>query len=196
MIPIHKTYSTTEEITNQLLKNLNGQPQERPLLILIGGFQGAGKSTVAQFLQNEHQFTIISTDKIRFMLLEQSVTGDSFKEGVSAISNLLLEKGLQKQLNMVLDANAHTARINEAIALTKNTNYKIVKIYLKTSEEILVKRLESRPPQEGYYQGSVSDLKGSLAKTTLNSSDYDLVIDTDKKSPQEELQLIEDFFKE
>jgi predicted kinase len=183
-----------QEITAVLAKDLDGPAQERPILILIGGFQGSGKSTIAQHLQKKHQFTIISTDKIRCKLLERNIIGNLFAEMIGTISKILLLKAVEKSLNIVVDANAHEKRIGEVTQLiSPYPAYNILKIFLQTPEAKLIERLESRPKIEGCYQGQIADLKGSLASAKINLSNYDLILMTHTLTLEEEFLSIDSF---
>lgn len=184
----------SQEITQQLSKNLNGLSKEHPLLILLGGFQGSGKSTIAESLQKTHQITVIPTDAIRYELLQRHIIGDLFAEMVSSISKILLLKGLENRFHIVIDANAHEKRIREITDLMKDyPKYKLLKIYLRTSEAKLFERIASRSQIEGRYQGQPDDLKGSLKSVKMNLTDYDLVLDTDNQKIEQELITINSF---
>jgi len=194
MISANEKARIGHEITEQLSKALKGPSQQRPLLILLGGFQGSGKSTIAASLQKTHQITIISTDTIRHALLQRHIIGDLFGEMVSSISKILLLKGLENRLHIVMDANAHEKRIREITDLMINfPEYKILKIYLHTSEQKLFERLSSRPLIEGCYCGTAADLKGSIASAKMDFKNYDLVLETDNQTVEQELLTINDF---
>ncbi|MBS0647736.1 MAG: ATP-binding protein [Verrucomicrobia bacterium] len=181
----------SQEIIEKLTHNLNHPPQERPLLILLGGFQGSGKSTVAQALEKAHQYTVISTDAIRHELLQKNITGDLFAKMVSSISKIILMKVLDQRLNLIVDANAHEKRIREVTDLMQHyPSYRVVKIYLQTSEKVLFERLASRPQVPGHYQGQPGDLQGSLQSSKMNTADYDLVLQTDNLTIEQELTSI------
>lgn len=181
----------SQEIIDKLTNNLNNLPQERPLLILLGGFQGSGKSTIAEALQKTYSYTILSTDVIRYELLERNITGDLFAQMVSTISKIVLMKILEKRLNLIVDANAHEERIREVTDLTKQyPSYRVVKIYLQTSEKVLFERLTSRPQVPGRYQGQPGDLQGSIQSSKMNPADYDLVLQTDHLTLEKELSSI------
>ncbi len=183
-----------QEITETLSKNLNGSPQERPILVLLGGFQGSGKSTVAHSLRKTHQFVVISTDVIRYKLLEKSIIGKLFAEMVITISKILLIKAVENRLHIVMDANAHAKRIGEITTLLiPYPAYRILKILLLCSEEKLIQRLESRPKLEGCYQGQIADLRGSLNSVFFILTDYHLTLITDDLLLAKESEKINSF---
>jgi len=182
----------TQEIVSTFSSEFNGLAQENPVVVLLGGFQGSGKSTIAEHLQKKHQFTVISTDAIRYKLLEKNIGGDLFAEMVSSIWKVLLIIAVKKRLNIVIDANAHEKRIGEVSRLLKPSRmYKMVKIFLYAPEETLIERLESRPKAEGSYQGQIADLKGSLVTSKVNVSDYDRVLRTDVLTIVEEFRSVD-----
>ncbi len=194
MISVAEKTRISQKIIELLSKDLKGPSQTHPLVILLGGFQGSGKSTIADSLHKTHQITVISSDAIRHELLQRHIVGDLFAEMVSSISKILLMKSLEKGLHIVIDANAHEKRIREITHLMNEyPNYKILKIYLHTSEQKLFERLASRFKIEGRYQGQPDDLKGSLATAKMNRADYDLVIETDNQTIEQELTSINSF---
>ncbi len=192
MISVAEKTRISQKIIELLSKDLKGPSQTHPLVILLGGFQGSGKSTIADSLHKTHQITVISSDAIRHELLQRHIVGDLFAEMVSSISKILLMKSLEKGLHIVIDA--HEKRIREITHLMNEyPNYKILKIYLHTSEQKLFERLASRFKIEGRYQGQPDDLKGSLATAKMNRADYDLVIETDNQTIEQELTSINSF---
>ncbi len=79
---------------------------DKTLLIVIGGFAGAGKTTVANKLSKEHKYPIFSSDTINDALRPE--LNKSFKE-VSPIAYKLMWYLIRRQLlsgiNVIVDAH-------------------------------------------------------------------------------------------
>lgn len=171
------------EIAFELSKNLNLKAQKEPLVILVGGYQGSGKTTLIRRLTKIIDANVISTDAIRQALLNRGVKlSPEFSTSVKQIYTTLLKKSLDHGSNTIIDANAHSSRIKEVETLLREENFKqkIIKIYLHASRETLKKRLLDRESMPGYYQGSQTDLEASLSSTKIDDKDYNLIIKTDQ----------------
>lgn len=182
-----------QEITNQLLENLSIKVQQQPILILIGGFQGSGKSSLIARINEVYDNAVISTDVIRQSLFNKGLTSSPlFSKYVSNISYNLLEKSLINCSNIIIDANAHSKRIEEIEKLLKesDSHYTVMKIFLNATENTLIERVRTRQPLQDCYQGTESDLKAALAATKINLADYDLILDTDQLDEKSVFELV------
>jgi protein tyrosine phosphatase/predicted kinase len=185
-----------QEITDELSKDLKANSQRQPILLLFGGFQGSGKSSLIARIKNVYDANIISTDVIRQSLFDKGVrVSPKFSENVKNIYRNLVEKSLNNQSNIFIDANAHSKRIEEIENLLKenNSNHLIVKILLDAPNETLVNRVQMRKPIPGVYQGTESDLNGSLSSIEIDPKEYDLVVDTNKITEKEVFDLVNYF---
>ncbi len=172
-----------KEIIVDLTKNFSFTPQVQPLLLVIGGFQGAGKSSLIERIKKISHINVISNDVIRQSLFDRGVKySPKFAKYVSTICETLVKISLNVSSHTVIDANAHSKRIEEIKKLLKDHNYihKPIKIYLKTSAEVLKNRVKFRQPVAGAYQGTEQDLEAALRSVKINLEDYDLVINTDE----------------
>jgi predicted kinase len=175
--------SLETEVTQTFAKDYKAQRQNCPILILVAGFQGAGKSALLAHLRKIYDANVISTDAIRQSLFNRGVPISlEFSKCVSAISSQLLKYTLAANAHLFIDANAHAKRIKEIeSALTKSqSKHTVIKIYLRTSEEVLRHRVRTRQSRSDCYQGTEAELEAALNSTVINSEDYDLIVDTDK----------------
>src|ERR1041385_624666 len=67
-----------QEITEQLSPNLVGHRSNNPVLILIGGYPGAGKTTLIHSLAQTHNLIVISWNAIRQALLDKHLRGSPY----------------------------------------------------------------------------------------------------------------------
>lgn len=189
-------YKLEQEITHEFEHKLTANTQRQPVLILIGGFQGSGKSTLIERIKDIYDINVISTDSIRQSLFDRGVkVSPEFSKSVSNIYSNLVKKSLKINANIIIDANSHSRRLTEMDKLLKenNAHYKIIKIFLNTSETALRDRVKNRKPTLGCYQGTESDLESALLSTKIDLEDYDLVVDTDKSDHGNVFEIVNDF---
>ncbi len=186
----------TEEVSLEFSKNLNAKPQERPIFILIGGFQGSGKSSLAGRIKQIYDINVISTDAVRKSLFNKGFpVSPACSTYVSNIQTNLIKKSLSFHANTLIDANAHSKRIKEVETLLKENivPYKLVKIFLKAGEDTLINRVTNRKTTLDCYQGTESDLKASLFSVAINPEEYDLTIDTDELNEEGVFEIVKKY---
>ncbi|HLL60081.1 MAG TPA: AAA family ATPase [Candidatus Nitrosocosmicus sp.] len=155
----------------------------QPILLLVGGFQGSGKSTILNKLSSSQSMITISPDEIRFLLFQRIAFSDIFVHTVNSVRNKLICNAFKTGMHVAVDENSFPMRINLFTNLIGRNNYKVISAYLNCSEELLIKRVQYRQGQPGKYKGTVKELKVYLkAYGTPNLSHYDKVFNTDKKS--------------
>lgn len=185
-----------QEITHELGNKFKAKAQEQPVLILIGGFQGSGKTSLITRIKEIYDVNVISTDSIRQSLFNRGIkVSPEFSKYVSNIFANLVKKAILMRSNLLIDANAHSTRIAEMEKLLKenNSHYSIVKVFLNASEATLKSRVKTRKPIVGSYQGTEGDLIAALASTKINLEDYDLIVDTDKLNENDVFDVVNDF---
>src|SRR5258706_3232066 len=136
----------------------------RPTLILLGGFQGSGKTTTIEFLNQKSEFLIVSPDEIRHNLFAAEIPfSKNFVILVNAIKFELLKRALDTGSNIIVDQsfNPDRVKLTQEIA-TDNVTYHLKSIFLFASEEILRKRVLERPQLEGRYKGKIEELENSM----------------------------------
>jgi protein tyrosine phosphatase/cytidylate kinase len=185
------------EIVLEFENKFKAKTQKQPILILIGGFQGSGKSSLTACIKKIYDINVISTDSIRQSLFDRGVKiSPEFSKYVSNIYNNLVKKCLKINSNILIDANSHSKRITEMEKLLEenNTRYSVVKIFLHASEKTLKDRVRVRKSTRfSCYQGTESDLEGALSSTKIDLKDYDLIVDTDNLSQRNVFELVNDF---
>lgn len=179
---------TINEVSKKLIERWEIKNQEKkPVLLWMGGFQGAGKTSVIENLKNKINFIIISPDEIRHELFERKIEfGEEFVKMVDDVRNKLIESSLKTNNHVVVDQRTTEERVNLAKILIKNSNYILKTVYLEAPFEILKERVLSRKQIEGLYKGTVEELE-TLWKIdgNKNINFHDLIIDTNKNSIEE-----------
>lgn len=200
--PVFDVEQAKQEITIRLAQELVGQPHEVPILILVGGYPGAGKTTLIKALSSEHDIAVISWNAIRQAQIDMQIRGSPFDgEILDAVHENLLEIALRRHLNLVIDANAHARNIKNAEAFLKTEQdgayYKVVKICLNPPLETLFKRLRAREQQEGIHQGTESDLVRDLNSSgkKIDLNEYALVINSEEVDFETEWEIVNSFLK-
>ena len=161
-------------------------PLLHPFLLLIGGFQGSGKTSVLEKLSSQLSITTISPDDIRGRLLQKISFSDVFVNTVNAARNRLIGKALATGQNVAIDGNAIPMRISLFRSLASSYKYKVLTVYLCASKDTLIKRLQLRPDRIGKYKGTIGQLKDCMmAYGKPDVTLYDVVFQTEQHMPEE-----------
>lgn len=184
-------------LTNKLVDTISArweipsQVPKTPVLLLFGGFQGSGKTSVADLLAPQIPTLVISPDEIRHLLFQEIQYSETFDHTVHAIRNLLIEKALSLGLHIALDENATPTRMSVFRSLVKDGKHKILTVLLNTPEDVLKSRVGDRPEQPGKYKGTVGELETSMRdQGDVDPSQFDLTFHTDHESPDHIAQTI------
>lgn len=201
-IPVFDAGQVKREIILELSTDFAGQPHARPLLLLVGGYPGAGKTTLINALAAEYDLTVVSWNAIRQAFLDRHLKDTSFdKEHFASIRDALLRMCLQHHINVVIDTNAHAVNIKIIEDLLEaegyGQQYQVVKLCLNPPIETHFKRLRAREQKEGRHQGTESDLERdlNLSFKKINFSDYALVINTEEVPFETELKIVNAFLE-
>jgi cytidylate kinase len=169
----------------------------QPILLLIGGFQGSGKTTALDVLHSDTDLVIIFLDEIRQQMLDDSIPLDNeFIRLVNSIKYGLLDRLLEHNFSIALDQALYPDRI----AITKQIlkrfpSYSLKTVFLNAPYEILVQRVADRPKQPNRYKGTVEQLEQNIKNYTnrygdMMDYDFDMKIDTSKHDPLTVASLI------
>lgn len=187
-----------KEITEELSKNFKCTPKAKPFLLLIGGYPGAGKTTLINALIHTHDLSLIAWNSIRQSLLDRQLKESPYVwEIISGVNRNLFRTCLHHHANIVIDANAYRNNIKLFENLLEEEGYKdlyrVIKICLNPPEEVLLRRIRSRVQREGVHQGTEADLIRDLHSEykRLHMADYSLILKNDETMPfEKELELV------
>lgn len=88
------------EIYIQLSKDLKAGSKNEPILILIGGYPGAGKTTLINALLQMYDIDVISWNSIRQALLDRGLKGSSYDwEIIEAVNHSLFKHCHHRKIN-------------------------------------------------------------------------------------------------
>lgn len=195
----------TEQIKNEIFidlsKKLKCNPKNGPILILIGGYPGAGKTTLINSLINTYDIDVISWNSIRQALLDRHLKGSPYDwEIIESVNQRLFKTCLQHNTNIAIDANAYANNIKLFEDLLEiehsQDRYRIIKICLNPPLEILLTRVRAREQKECVHQGTEEDLIRDFNSEykKINLSDYSLIIKNDNEIDFEtELNVVMSF---
>lgn len=158
-----------------------------PTLILFGGFQGSGKTSVTEALTEHLQFITVSPDEIRHELFKHIEYSEPvFSHTVHAARNELVKKAFNTRRHVVLDQNATPARLALNHMLAAQYHYHVLSIYLDAPKEILEQRVTNRKPKPGQYNGTVEELRASMdQQPEVDKTVFDHVFNTGRQSAAE-----------
>ncbi len=172
---------------------------EHPTLLLMGGFQGSGKTTVLDVLQPSLNAAIISPDEIRHNLFAK---GHQFSQEFARIVNAakfeLIKRAVEQGHSAVVDQSLTPDRVALAQRLIDHhSKYRFLTVFLTAPTEVLKERVSLRPELPGRYKGTFLELESSMEKYESMYGDpqvggYDLIIDSSTNDPQAIAGMIEE----
>lgn len=195
-----KRQDLVQSLTNEISAEWHPEkPLTQPIFLLLGGFQGSGKTTVLETIKDELGLTVVSLDEIRFRLFERKFPfSDVFTKVVDETRDNLVKKALTLGMSLAVDTNITNERLKlmQKLLSESGKNHKLVSVLLKADPIVLKRRVESRKPAEGQYQGKVEELDASIAQHgDFDESGYNLIINTDKVSAQEVASLVTNYIE-
>ncbi len=179
-----------EKLSKEIIKDLQlPDVGLKPIVLLLGGFQGSGKTTVIDILKDELGLVVVSLDEIRQRMFDKGmVVSEEFREIVIVIAMKVFEYLFYKGYSIAWDTNVTPLKIKQVEDFLKSkdlNNYCLVKVYFETSKKELIKRLNQRRDVAGIYRGTLDELEASMKKDKIDDkSVYDLIIDTEKFDAQ------------
>lgn len=117
----------------------------RPVLVLISGLPGSGKSYFARRLAGRVKAVVIETDFVRRTLYPQPkyTGGESFY--VYRVSHYLIRRLLERGYRVVFDATNLLERKREVLYnIAEQAEAKLVIVRVVAPEDVIRQRLESR----------------------------------------------------
>lgn len=159
--------------------------------IILIGYMGSGKSTIAKLLSKSMHYEFLDLDEIIEKEQNASVSAIFERKGEVYFRKLeheVLKRILQSETNMILSLGGGTPCFSNNQELLKQED--IDTIYLKTSIDKLYERLRTQKANRPLIANKSEDeMKEFIAKHLFERSFYynqaKYIVTTDDKSPQE-----------
>ena len=128
-----------------------------PLLVVVTGAPGVGKTTLGQALAHALELTLISKDDVKEALFDSIGTGDrawSQKLGIASFDLLFLfaRRVLEAGGSCVLDANF--TRVEPLLALPAE---RVVQFFCTAPRDVVLARYASRERHPGHLDAEIAD---------------------------------------
>lgn len=160
----------------------------KPSLLLLGGFQGSGKTTTLAVLSEKRWHLPISPDEIIYNLLADDYKGDF--RAVSAIKFELTKRALRTGFPIVIEQSISPDRIKLAQEVIDEVspNYNLLSVYLYAPIDLLKDRILKRPQIKERYKGTLEELERSTKMFNMRygnplDCEYNLKINTLENDP-------------
>ena len=116
----------------------------KPLLIILMGLPGTGKSYLSDYLHRKYSFTILSGENITHSIFgAEKCSGYQYKEAYK-ILRLLSVKSLKQKYNVVIDGTNLKYEFRKQIYEAVGRLSKIILIYLFINDATALKRANLR----------------------------------------------------
>ncbi len=117
----------------------------KPLLVLLYGFPGSGKTHFANNIARQLQCAHVHDDRIRHELFENPRYDDEENDVVAQLMNYMTEEFLAAGLNIVYDADASRAKTRKHIAnVAKKHGVRTLVVWFQMDAESAYARLGKR----------------------------------------------------
>lgn len=138
------------------MKSLN---LAQPIVMLVVGLPGAGKSFFAKRFSDTFGAPVVSCDRIRFELFGQSVFGAEETSLVNRLVTYQIEELLKSKRSFIIDGNCDAKVDRMQIArMAKTAGYETLIIWVQTHEKTAQNRSFKRSPKkdDDKYNSSLS----------------------------------------
>ena len=143
------------ELARGALGNLP-EPVSRPVLVIVSGLPGSGKSYFSRKLAEKLPSVIVESDVIRKTLFPMPNYGEAESHRVFLVCHHLVYDLLQHGRSVILDAtNLEEGNREQLYRIADSVRAKLVIVRVEAPEDVIKERLERR--QEGPAPGEHSD---------------------------------------
>lgn len=117
---------------------------EKPLLFVLMGLPGTGKTYLSNYLSKKYSFTILSGENITYSIFEtEKCSGDEYRQAYEILRFLSIEL-LKKKHNIVIDGTNLKYEFRKQIYESVGKLSRTVLIYLFTNDATALRRANSR----------------------------------------------------
>ncbi len=142
----------------------------KPSLIVIGGFAGSGKTTIAKRLSTEMRCPLFSSDDFIHALKSAATQNVAAASIAMDILWMTVDAQLKNNVSVIVDANMCHQQSWDSIdeLMKRNGAVRCVPIILECSLEICTKRINERGTDDPRY----SDLKKDMLHAHLSKHEF------------------------
>lgn len=116
-----------------LINNMKQLHILHPLLLITIGYPGAGKSTLARRLAEEHNFAWIHANRLRYELFSDPAFAKNEEDVVNNLTEYMLGEMLRTKSHIVFDGNASSrAARGRMIQQAKKAGYDVLTVWVQT----------------------------------------------------------------
>lgn len=185
-----RNHSLREAIAYLELADHYRDRSERPLLLVVGGLMGTGKSTLAAALATQFGTEVLSTDAIRHEIFGHSERPAEFGEGNytaearQRVYRELFERAsacLDRELSLVLDGTFLGGTANQLVEqLVQQHGAALFRVRATCPTEIALQRIRDRAASGGSLSEARPELfEQQQAEVALGNNAYvDFAVDT------------------
>lgn len=121
-----------------------GRKASKPLLIILMGLPGTGKSYVSKYLNQHYSFTVLSGENITYSIFgTEKCTGSQYKEAYEILRFLAIDLLKQKH-SVVIDGTNLKYEFRKQIYQSIGDLTKVILVYLFVDDITALKRANSR----------------------------------------------------
>lgn len=136
------------------------EPLARPVLIVVSGLPGSGKSYFSRRLAERFPLVVLETDSLRQRLVPKPTYSAEESQRLFAATHLLIKRLLQKSIPVLLDATNLVERHREILYhLAEKTGAKLILVRLEAPTGVVVQRLQARQEQTSREDHSTADVE-------------------------------------
>jgi len=133
-------------------------PEARPVIILVSGLPGTGKSYFCRRLAERLPFIILESDALRKKMFPRPSYTAAESVSLFRVIHYLIEELLQKGVSLILDATNLVERHRKTIYnIAERAHARVILIRVAAPPELVQKRLQSRKKQPGTSDYSDAD---------------------------------------
>lgn len=160
------------------MKSLN---LAQPVVMMIVGLPGSGKSFFAKKFSETFGAPIVSTDRIKYELFGQSTYNTEEQDLVDRLSDYQTEELLKSSRSFIIDGGCESKTARQKIStLAKKAGYGVLIIWVQTHEITAQKRSLKRNPQkeDDKYNTSLTadQFKALSRRFTPPTAEHNVVI--------------------
>ena len=159
-----------ESTRREGMNNKNKLELDSPLLIVMMGLPGAGKTFFARQLANSLNFGYISEDRIRHDVFADPKFNQDEQTVIRKIMGYMIEELSRVKRHIILDGRFLNANERQKIhQAMKAADYKSLTVWVQTEEELARKRSSRRDKRkpDDKYNNPVSKVEFNSSKDKL-----------------------------